>query len=177
MTELVDREAWVSEDMQILEGRPSFEEFYRNEYRRVWAFAYVLAGSRSLADDITQEAFMAAYRGWDRIENPEAWARTTVSNMTHSWQRRRYAEVRALTRIGRGRRATFDEVPAETAHFWAEVRRLPKRQAQVLALLYLEDRSAADTAEILGCSEATVRQHLMRGRATLARRLDRGDAP
>jgi RNA polymerase sigma-70 factor (ECF subfamily) len=137
----------------------------------VLALAHVLSGSPSLAEEVAQEAFMAAYGQWDRIENPEGWVRTVVSNKVQSWRRRRYAEARALTRLGKGRESTVDELPAETAHFWGEVRRLPRRQAQALALFYLEDRSVADTAGILGCSESTAREHLMRGRKTLAERL------
>ena len=114
---------------------------------------------------------MAAYRQWDQIDNPEGWVRTAVSNKVHSWRRRRYAEARAFARMGLGRRSTVDEMSVETAHFWAEVRRLPHRQAQTVALFYLEDRSVTETASILGCSESTVREHLMRGRTKLARRL------
>jgi RNA polymerase sigma-70 factor (ECF subfamily) len=48
------------------------------------------------------------------------------------------------------------------------VRRLPRRQRQVIALTLLEDRSISETAEILGCGEETVRTHLRRGRRALA---------
>ncbi len=89
---------------------------------------------------------MAAYPRWDTIQNPEGWVRTVVANNVHSWRRRRYAEARALVRIGRGRHSTIDEMPVDTAHFWAEIRRLPRRQAQTLALFYLEDRSADNIA-------------------------------
>ena len=161
----------MSENLLVVRGRTPFEGFYRQQYRPVLALAHVLSGDPSLAEEVTQEAFMAAYRQWDRIDNPEGWVRTAVSNKVHSWRRRRYAEARALVRIGKARQSTVDEMPVETAHFWAEVRRLPLRQAQTVALFYLEDRSVTDTAEILGCSESTARQHLMRGRKTLARRL------
>ena len=50
------------------------------------------------------------------------------------------------------------------------VRALPARQAQAIALHYLEDRSVADIAEILECSESTVKVHLHKGRTKLARR-------
>lgn len=171
MTRLADGEHQpVSVNVQVVRGRTPFEGFYRHEYHPVLALAHVLSGSPSLAEEVTQEVFMAAYRQWDRIDNPEGWVRTAVSNKVHSWRRRRYAEARAFTRLG-SRPPTVAEMPVETAHFWAEVRRLPARQAQALALFYLEDRSIADTAGILGCSESTARQHLMRGRKTLARRL------
>ena len=55
--------------------------------------------------------------------------------------------------------------------FWAEVRRLPRRQAQSVALYYVYDLGVADVAKTLGVSEGSVKVHLTRGRATLARRL------
>ena len=48
---------------------------------------------------------------------------------------------------------------------------LSKRQAQVLALTYLEGLSTREVGDVLGCSAATVKTHLQRGRATLAQRL------
>jgi RNA polymerase sigma-70 factor (ECF subfamily) len=58
------------------------------------------------------------------------------------------------------------------------VRRLPKRQAQAVALHYLEDRSVEDIAAILECSTGTVKQHLHRARRRLAALLgeDGGEA-
>ena len=52
------------------------------------------------------------------------------------------------------------------------VRALPKRQAQVVALLYVEELSSVEVAEVLGCSEATVRVHLHRAKKRLAERVD-----
>jgi RNA polymerase sigma-70 factor (ECF subfamily) len=60
---------------------------------------------------------------------------------------------------------------AETAEVWGAVRRLSRRQAQVLALTYLEGLSTTEVGAVLGCSAATVKTHLQRGRAALARRL------
>ena len=158
-------------DSQVVVARDPFEAFYRSEYRRVLALAFVLSGNASFAEEVTQEAFMATFRRWDDIDNPEGWVRTVAANKVHSWRRRRYAEIRARARLGRPSRSSIDEMPVEAAHFWDEVRRLPRRQAQAVALVYLEDRPVADVAGILGCSDATVRQHLMRGRRELARRL------
>ena len=67
--------------------------------------------------------------------------------------------------------AILPALPAEDEEFWKAVRALPKRQAQVIALHYLEDRSVVEIAEILECSEATVKVHLHKGRTRLADRL------
>jgi RNA polymerase sigma-70 factor (ECF subfamily) len=57
------------------------------------------------------------------------------------------------------------------AEFWAEVRRLPRRQKQVIALHYIYDMAVSEIAETVGCAEGTVKVHLSRGRATLAQRM------
>ena len=62
-------------------------------------------------------------------------------------------------------------VSAEAAEFWRAVRRLPKHQAQAVALYYLEDAPVAEIAEAMGCAESTVKVHLHRGRQALAKRL------
>jgi RNA polymerase sigma factor (sigma-70 family) len=47
------------------------------------------------------------------------------------------------------------------------LRRLPRRQREVVVLRYLADRSEQETADALGCSLGTVKQHAHRGLAAL----------
>lgn len=157
-------------------AREPFERFYEREYRSVVGLAYALSGSRSASEDLAQEAFIAAHRNWDRIgayDKPEAWVRRIMSNLAVSRFRRRVSETKALTRLaGFGREQTsLPDLPAEAEAFWGSVRKLPKRQAQAIALHYLEDRSVADIANILECSPNTVKVHLHKGRQQLAERL------
>jgi RNA polymerase sigma factor (sigma-70 family) len=158
----------VAADVPVVKSREPFEVFYGREYRPLLGLAHVLTGNPSLAEELTQEAFLAAYRLWDRLDNPEGWIRSVVSNHARSWFRRRYAEMRALTRLGPRREAGILEMPADTAYVWDEVRRLPRRQGQIIALVYLEDRSTREVAQILGCTESTARVHLARARKQLA---------
>ncbi len=135
--------------------------------------AYALSGSRAAAEDLAQEAFLAAHRQWDKVgsyDKPQAWVRRVVANMSVSLFRRKMREAKALARM-RGSEAYLPALPAEDEEFWRHVRALPKRQAQVIALHYLEDRSVADIAEVLDCAENTVKVHLHKGRARLAERL------
>ncbi|MCB1246484.1 MAG: sigma-70 family RNA polymerase sigma factor [Acidimicrobiia bacterium] len=147
----------------------SFEEFYEQEYHAVLAYARVMVGDRYGAEDVTQDAFSAALGSWEDLENPSAWIRTVVANKSRSSLRRRYAERRATERLDPV--VVGSEIPEETESFWAHVRALPQRQSQAIALFYLEDRSVADIALVLGCSESTARVHLTRGRRALAKRL------
>jgi RNA polymerase sigma factor (sigma-70 family) len=152
----------------------AFEAFYRSEFRRVVTVAYALSGSRVGAEDLAQEAFIAAHRRWDeigRFERPEAWVRRVVTNMAVSAYRRRMSEARALARVAGRRQEVLPELEPEDAAFWQAVRSLPRRQAQAIALHYLEDRSISEVADILGCTPSTARVHLFNGRRALAEKL------
>jgi RNA polymerase sigma-70 factor (ECF subfamily) len=154
----------------------SFEAFYRTEYRRIVEFACALTGDRWAAEDLAQEAFWAAERKWDRIatyDSPKAWVRRVVANKSVSRLRRIGAESRALLRIGSRVTPEPPQLSEESAELWAAVRALPKRQAQVLALTFLEDLPLKQIGEIIGCSPFTAKTHLQRGKAALARKLAR----
>jgi RNA polymerase sigma-70 factor (ECF subfamily) len=161
-------------DVLSLRDTETFDGFYRRELPRLVTLAAALAG-RASADDIAQEAMLAAYRRWEvvsRLDLPAAWVRRVCVNQATSMLRRRGAEARALLRLGARRDGTF-ETPPETDAFWAEVRRLPQRQAQTVALAYVYDLGVAEIAVTLGVSDGTVKTHLHRGRAALAERLAR----
>jgi RNA polymerase sigma-70 factor (ECF subfamily) len=154
-------------------GGASFDAFYEARYAGVVRLAFVLTGRSDVAEELAQDAFLAAYRHWGRIEgyeSPEGWIRRVVTNRCLSDRRRRGVELRLLARLGR-ERAVPVHLPEESEQLWAVVRSLPRRQAQVLALIFLDDLSVADVAAVLGCGEETVRTHLRRGRAEVARRL------
>ena len=80
-------------------------------------------------------------------------------------------EGRALLRLRRNP-TDVHALDEDASTFWSEVRRLPRRQAQCLALFYMYGCSVTDTAQVLGCAEGTVKTHLARGRAAVAPRLD-----
>jgi len=151
----------------------SFSDFYEREFRRVTALAYALTGSGTAAEELAQDGFVAAYRRWDTVahyDDPGAWVRRVVVNACRSWGRRMSAEWRAMTRL-RNRRAPLAILREPDDEFWAAVRALPKRQAQAIALHYVDDLSVDSIAEILECTTGTVKQHLFRGRQTLAQTL------
>lgn len=155
-----------------------FDAFYRRERSAVVGLAFVLSGSRTAADDLAQEAFVAAYRRWDTVggyDDPGAWVRKVVSNNSISRWRRAKSEAKAVLLLGSSRDHVVPGLSAETEDVWRAVRALPRRQAQCIALHYLDDRSVDEIGEILGCSPNTVKTHLVRGREALAFTLEGGD--
>ena len=159
-----------------LRAAQPFDDFYAHEFTSLVALARALTGSAT-AEDIAQEAMVAAYRRWrevEQLDSPAAWVRRVCANISTSLVRRRAAEARALLRVGGMRHEHIDLAPLDE-DFWAQVRRLPRRQAQAISLHYVYDLPVSDIALTLGCSESSVKAHLVRGRAALARHLSIDD--
>ena len=105
-----------------------------------------------------------------RYDSPAAWVRRVACNRAASVVRRRVREAKAMVRLAY-RTPLQIELDEGDAEFWRSVRALPARQAQAVALFYLEDYSVRDIAAVLDCSEGTVKTHLSRARAAVARQL------
>jgi RNA polymerase sigma factor (sigma-70 family) len=153
----------------------SFEQFFRAEYRSLVALGAWLTGDRAAGEDLAQEALRTAHRRWDAVggyERPGTFVRRVVINLASNERRRRGREQRA---VGRLTLLAEPSAPAPSAAepdpLWAEVAALPMQQRAAIGLRYLEDRTTAEIAEALECSEATVRVHLHRAHRRLAERL------
>jgi RNA polymerase sigma factor (sigma-70 family) len=159
----------VEESSELL----SFDDFYRREHRHVLGLAFVLTGNQSAAEDVAQDAFTAAFRNWRSVavcDSPGAWVRRVACNRAASMLRRRLVEAKALVRLAKRAQTTIELDEGDEA-FWQAVRRLPARQAQAVALYYFEDYSVREIAAVLDCGEGTVKTHLSRARAAVARQL------
>jgi RNA polymerase sigma-70 factor, ECF subfamily len=146
----------------------SFDELYRATSRRLLQYAYAMTGDLSTAQDITQEAYVRAWRDWRRIqayERADAWLRTVVTRLvTDRWRR-----------IGMSRRAAAFSRP-ETSPPPSEdgvvlvtaLRQLPVNHRRAICLFHLLDLPIAQIAAESGVSENTVKSWLVRGRNELA---------
>jgi len=165
---------WGVTELGAVDAARDFEGFARGERSRLVAFAWTLTGSLPADEELTQDALTAAWSAWDRIggyDKPGAWARRVVANRASTRWRSQGREARALGRLGSRRVADRVELPQADAELWDLVRDLPERQAQVVALHYVDDRSVAEIADLLDCTKGTVKTHLHRARLSLARAL------
>ena len=152
----------------------SFDDVYRSEFAGLVRVAYALTGRRDVAEELVQDAFEAAHRRWRRIggyDQPGAWVRRVVLHRCIGRHRRLATETRLLVRLGQRRDTVVDATPTLDHELLGAIRALPGRQAQVITLVFLDDRTVDETATLLGCGPETVRTHLRRGRLTLAARL------
>lgn len=170
----------VSGNDSVLQRIPgSFEDFYNREFPKMVRLAYARSGSRLAAEDLAQDAMLAAHRQWDVVgllDRPGAWVRRVVLNRSTSWYHRRRAEVRAIARLAPVRGAPPSRLDAESDHIWGAVRQLPRRQVEAVALFYLDDMTVVEVATVMDCAPNTVKAHLHQARQTLALTIpDEGD--
>ncbi|HET6679953.1 MAG TPA: sigma-70 family RNA polymerase sigma factor [Gemmatimonadaceae bacterium] len=154
----------------------AFDELVRRHSRRAFAVAWRIMGRREDAEDLVQEAFMAALNRIDSFEpgRPFApWLLRIVMN--RGLNARRARVLRATDEIPHDV-STGDDTPHEdlerrelTERLRAAMADLPERQRMVLQLFELDGLSAAEVAEVLGISAGTVRWHAHEGRAALRR--------
>ncbi len=159
------------------QARDAFCAFYAEHVRDVLGLVIAVHRDLESSKEITQEAFERAWQRWDRVvrlDRPGAWVRRVALNLARSRYRRLRSEIAVVARMRR-RRSAADPVPVDTpvdGSIWDEVRRLPRRQAQVVALTYVDDLDSNGVAEVLGIDAATVRTHLTRARRSLGQRLE-----
>ena len=136
--------------------------------------AYLITADTGIAEDCVQESLTGVHRHWRRLGrdgNPEAHARQAAVNAALSWRRRhRVTEVPLAAAGDPGARGE----PGQTldAELVAAMRSLPPRMRAAVVLRYVEDRSEAETAELLSCSTGTVESTAHRGLVRLRRTLE-----
>jgi len=141
----------------------SFELAFADLYRLAYRVAFRILGDRSDAEDVAQEALARAALRWSRLhERPEGWVCRVASNQAIDRYRRRLRQPQ----IPLGPVA-IDERLGERGDLVAALRKLPRRQREVVVLRYLADFSEADVAVALGCSVGTEKSQASRGLSAL----------
>ncbi|WP_457207161.1 RNA polymerase sigma factor [Nocardioides sp. P5_C9_2] len=161
--------------MPDLGDRVSLRDVFDASYRKLVVQLYGVTGDFDEAEDVVQEAFVRAAtagRRFLRVENPEAWLRTTAIHAHRSrWRKRRNGQrARDLMVAPRDPAALEDHLEIITA-----LRDLPEPQRQVIALHYLADLPVHEIADELGVPTGTVKSRLSRGRDALAVLLDHSE--
>ena len=150
---------------------PKFDEFVRTRSASLLRAAFLLTGDQHQAEDLVQSALARTLRAWYRLEreeNVEAYTRKTMYHLQVGWWRRKSRERRANRLVDRHESVAdaSDEVARRLA-LKAALRRLTSKQRAVLVLRFYEDRSVAETAELLDCSQGTVKSQTVKALALL----------
>ncbi len=154
-----------------------FGEFAAARYGALVRTAFLLTGDRGHAEDLAQSALLKTYLAWGRLrapENAEAYTRRILIRLAGRSRRRRWSgEIPAgeVAETVQWRARNHVAAPAASVDGAVDVRRalaeLPPGQREVLVLRFLDDRSEAETAALLGISPGTVKSRVSRGLASL----------
>ncbi|WP_144120414.1 SigE family RNA polymerase sigma factor [Catellatospora sichuanensis] len=152
-----------------------FREYTAGRLEKWRRTAYLLSGDWFLADDMVSSALTGLYRHWDRVsrmENPDAYVRTSLLRAMLNERRRPWRRERSLDVLPEqaSTEAGADGV-ADRLAVVALLAELPARRRAVLVLRYFCDLSVEETAAELGCSTGTVKSQTSRALEALRARL------
>jgi len=148
------------------EGGPAaaLGALFRLHWKRAHQAAYLVVHDAAAAEDIAQEAFLAAIRNLDRFDRrrPFApWLHRIVVNRAIDHARAR--ALRAETDLSPALAAPAAAAEAPEEALLAEVGRLPPDQRAVIVLRYLLEYTPGEIATMLNVPRGTVNSRLRRG--------------
>ncbi|MFN2565873.1 MAG: sigma-70 family RNA polymerase sigma factor [Gemmatimonadaceae bacterium] len=169
-----------------------FDMLLRGLLGPAFGTALRMTGNRQDAEDLVQEAALAAYRGFSTFErgtNFKAWFFRIMMNCYLTSRRRTRAETSMqdledshaayffMRTAEAGLHAQFEDPAAATIGQMAQddvaraLEALPEEFRVVCTLYFMEDLAYQEIADILGLPVGTVRSRLHRGRKMLQKRL------
>jgi RNA polymerase sigma-70 factor (ECF subfamily) len=161
-------------------NKQAFDTLYGTWRRPMVGYATgLLAGDRSAAEDIVNEAFFAIWAqagNFNASGSAEGWMRRIVRNKAIDWIRKQ-RDVPMSDNIERSAKASqIDESPspfdhateaAAAGYLRDALKRLSLDQREAIWLCYFEERSIADIAQIANCPQNTVKTRLFNARRIL----------
>jgi len=158
---------------------------YRRRQAGIYRFALQMSGSKSIAEDVTQEVFLFLMRDGHVFDPSKGSVSALLLGVARNYVLRRLRAEHHLAPLGEDSddEITFSQPATDTcpledltrAETIESVRKavlsLPAKYREVVVLCELQDVSYGETAEILGCAIGTVRSRLHRARALLLAKL------
>ena len=145
----------------------ALESLYRDHWPRAYRAAYLVVHDAAAAEDIAQEAFLAAVRALDRFDRRRPfgpWLHRIVVNRAIDWSRAR--ALRAEVELADTEAAA--DTPAELDAIVAALGGLQPEQRAVIVLRHFLEYTPGEIAELLELPRGTVNSRLRRGLDALA---------
>lgn len=161
-------------------ARDEFERFAARVSPALLRSAYLLSGDRGHAEDLLQTTLWRTAQHWEEIHrSPDAYAHQVLVNLSRDRRRDlgRRPEEAALGESTAEPARDVSERLIERDAMTRAVRRLPRRQREVLVLRFFLDLSVGETAVALGASEGAVKSHTARALVRMRQLLGARDDP
>ena len=148
----------------------ALEELFNRHWLPAHRLAYLIVHDAAAAEDIAQEAFLAAVRALDRFDRRRRfspWLHRIVANRAIDWARAR--ALRRETGVGEAVAGSApDPDPGYPDELVAALRDLSLDRRTAIVLRYLLDYTPGEIARLLGVPRGTVNSRLRRGLDELA---------
>jgi RNA polymerase sigma-70 factor (ECF subfamily) len=154
----------------------SFTALYRRCSGPVYRFALHMSGDTGVAEDVTQESFLALLKSGKRFDPSRGTLQSFLYGIARHCVLRRIEKKRPEDPMTEA--VSEDDLLDDLRRREAieKVRRmvlsLPPRYREAVVLCDLENASYEEAAAALDCPVGTVRSRLSRGRAMLAEKLE-----
>jgi RNA polymerase sigma-70 factor, ECF subfamily len=138
------------------------EALFRSHWPSAWRAAYLVVHDSAAAEDIAQEAFLAAIRHLDRFDRRRPfgpWLHRIVVNRAIDWSRARTLRAE-LELVDAAAPASSPELGSDVVE---ALRRLPPEQRAVIVLRHLLGYTPGEIARLLDLPRGTVNSRLRRG--------------
>jgi RNA polymerase sigma factor (sigma-70 family) len=146
----------------------TFEEVYAEHHLAMTRLAYLVVGSRALAEEIVQESFTELLGRWSSVQQPGAYVRVVVVRKAVRVKERSRREIELATgTIERPPDPTNDDPYVES--MWEALALLPARQRAAVVLRFYDELSNDEIATVLGITSANARLAVHRGIGRLRR--------
>jgi RNA polymerase sigma-70 factor (ECF subfamily) len=160
----------------------AFASLYRERHGAVYRFALQMTGSVTIAEDVTQEVFVALIQHGRRFDPARGALASFLYGIARNFVLRRLKKDRWMDGELEDSAGDDDLLQDLTRREAIDnVRRavlsLPATYREVVVLCDLQDLSYQDAADVLACPVGTVRSRLNRGRTMLASKLRGKAAP
>jgi RNA polymerase sigma-70 factor, ECF subfamily len=160
-------------------SRDAFGEIVTLYMRRAYIGALAILGNREDAMDVSQEAFLKAYRAIRRFD-PERpfypWFYRILRNACFDWIRRRRKRPRSGLEMdvpdNRFRPEVLAARDENREAVWAGLSRLGERDREILVLRHFQHLSYREIAEALDIPQGTVMSRLFAARSRLRGELE-----
>jgi RNA polymerase sigma-70 factor (ECF subfamily) len=157
-------------------SQDALEALFRRHWRSAHHAAYLVCLDPAGAEDIAQEAFLAAVRSLERFDarQPFApWLRRIVVNRAIDWTRMRAARHEITTATVPDDATATDPDRAGSEDLLRALAALPADHRAVIVLRYVHDLTPGEIARTLELPRGTVNSRLRRGLDSLRRQLER----
>ena len=154
------------------------EDLFARHHGEIYAYLLRMLRDGELAADLTQDAFVKAYRNYDTLEKPEN-ARAWLYQIAHrvaldELRRRKIVRFFPWTGESRGSAPSAEHLAMDarlSGDLQRALARIPERQRAALLLAELHDLTGLELAAALGVSHVAARALLTRARESLRQAL------